>query len=185
MRSLIVPPTVRRRPNREETRLWRLVTQDVTPMNGATPPRPEDLPESIALPQRQARAGVPPRPSPPSPPPAMEAVAVLGLERRLAARLRKGSLAIESRIDLHGHTQAEAHAALNAFITNAFTLERRRVLVITGKGTGHEDGSGVLRRVVPHWLNLPPNREKVLAIGPAGPRDGGEGALYVVLRRRR
>jgi len=59
------------------------------------------------------------------------------------------------------------------------------VLVITGKGLKPDGTLGVLRHGVPHWLNLPPNRERVLAFCHATPADGGEGALYVLLRRPR
>jgi DNA-nicking Smr family endonuclease len=105
-----------------------------------------------------------------------------GLDRRTAERLRKGQIAVEARLDLHGHTQAEAHRALVGFVAGSAAAGRRCVLVITGKGTR---GAGVLRASVPAWLNDPALRPKVLAFAPARPRDGGEGALYVLLRRAR
>ena len=109
---------------------------------------------------------------------------VAGVDRRTAERLKRGRLSIDARLDLHGLTQAEAHRALNAFIAASFEAGRRCLLVITGKGLGREDG-GVLRSKVPHWLNQSPNRARVLAFDYAQPRDGGTGALYVMLRRRR
>jgi len=91
-------------------------------------------------------------------------------------------MAIEARLDLHGMTQDEAHRALARFIARAQDDDRRAVLVITGKGgPGRE---GVLRRAVPRWLAEPPCRARVLAVETAQPRDGGAGALYVLLRRR-
>jgi len=80
-------------------------------------------------------------------------------------------------------TQSEAHAELNSFIAECRMADRRTVLVITGKGSVRE--GGVLRRMVPHWLNQPSLREMVIAIEQATPRDGGAGAYYLLLRRRR
>lgn len=106
------------------------------------------------------------------------------VDRRTAERLRRGKLVIDDRIDLHHHTQDEAHRALTQFILGASGAGCRCVLIITGKGAVSQ-GGGVLRRQVPHWLNLPPLRPCVLAISQAKPEHGGAGALYVLLRRRR
>ena len=92
---------------------------------------------------------------------------------------------IEGRIDLHGLTQAEAYRALAAFFAGCREAGRRCVLVITGKGLGADGSVGVLRSAVPRWLNEAANRVHVLAYAYATPRDGGEGALYVLLRRTR
>lgn len=81
-------------------------------------------------------------------------------------------------------TRKEAHAALAAFLAETHGTGKRCVLVITGRGQG-ANSEGVLRREVPRWLREPPHRERVLAFVPARPKDGGEGALYVLLRRRR
>lgn len=107
-----------------------------------------------------------------------------GLDRRQAERLSRGRLPIEGRLDLHGMTQAEAHTRLNAFIARAAAANKRCVLVITGKGL-YRDGLGVLREAVPRWLNESPNREHLLAFDYAQQRDGGLGALYVLLKRKR
>ena len=90
-------------------------------------------------------------------------------------------------LDLHGMTQAAAHAALMRFLHRSQSAGYRLVLVVTGKGRP-EDGlrpgdRGVLRRMVPHWLGLPEARAVVLGWDQAGPRQGGAGALYVRLRR--
>ena len=85
------------------------------------------------------------------------------------------------RIDLHGRTQSEAHAALLSFLHRAQAAGARFVLVITGKGLA---GGGILREQVPRWLNQPPNRGRVLAFDYAQAQHGGMGALYVLLKRQ-
>jgi DNA-nicking Smr family endonuclease len=113
---------------------------------------------------------------------------VSGLDRRQALRLRRGQLAIEARLDLHGMTQVEAHRALAGFVARSHAAGKRVLLVVTGKGTRQgDDGSpsGVLRRTVPRWLAEPALRPLVLATASAVRRDGGDGALYLLLRRIR
>jgi DNA-nicking Smr family endonuclease len=105
------------------------------------------------------------------------------LDRRQKQRLARGTQPIDARMDLHGTTQAEAHAALLRFLRRSQVDGARFVLVITGKGTGG-DGRGVLQRQVPLWLNLPEFRRYVIGFEKAGPAHGGEGALYVRVRRR-
>ena len=77
-----------------------------------------------------------------------------------------------------------ACAELVALVGNAQAAGKRGVLVITGKGRA-DQGYGVLRRAVPTWLNQPPNRARIIAVHDAQPRDGGSGALYLLLRKRR
>ncbi len=101
--------------------------------------------------------------------------------RRSVAR---GKEAIDARLDLHGLTQAQAHSTLSRFLRDASARGARLVLVITGKGS--RDGErGVLKRQVPHWLELPEFRSLVIGFEDAGVRHGGEGALYVRIRRMR
>jgi DNA-nicking Smr family endonuclease len=113
-----------------------------------------------------------------------------GVDRRTANRLRRGQLPIDGELDLHGFKQAQAHQTLDRFIGKAAREGRRCLLVITGKGAraGVEKGwrgAGVLREAVPGWLNDPANRDRILSFCHAQPRDGGDGALYVLLKRRR
>lgn len=109
-----------------------------------------------------------------------------GLDKRTNMRLIKGQLPIEATLDLHGHTLITGQRAFEAFIKSAFLNEKRCVLVITGKGLHLNTGDvGVLRQNVPVWLNGPALRPKVLAFSYATQNDGGQGALYVLLKRRR
>ncbi len=108
-----------------------------------------------------------------------------GLDKRTAARLKRGQLPVEARIDLHGLTRDEARRALEGFLGSAHEAGKRCVLVITGKGLRASGETGVLRDAVPRWLNQAPIRPRILAFRPAPPRDGGAGALYVLLKRKR
>jgi DNA-nicking Smr family endonuclease len=112
------------------------------------------------------------------------------MDARTHARMTRGKMAPEARIDLHGMTLAEAHPELIRFVLNAQGDGMRLVLVITGKGKDRDDGLpiprrvGALRHQVPQWLRLPPLGPAVLQVTPAHQRHGGDGALYVYLRRR-
>jgi len=159
-----------RKPTAEERALWREAMRGVESYGG----RPRDpAPASASS-------------HPVAAPPRVKAKAEMprgGLDRRSAERLRRGEMEIAARLDLHGMTQEEAHRALIRFLEGSYEAGRRAVLVITGKG--RPDAEGVLRRAVPRWLAEPRCRAVVLASSPARPRHGGEGALYVLLRRKR
>lgn len=107
-----------------------------------------------------------------------------GTDRVHLRRLRRGQPEPDWEIDLHGLTAREARAALRAAIAEAYAEGARCGLVIHGRGHGSEAGA-VLREGVPEWLTAPPTGARVLAFTPALPRDGGEGATYVLLRRLR
>ena len=195
-----------RAPNPAEDELWRQVTSDVEPLKrqDISPDGPRDGPSgdppgdpsgaaaheagTAAKPGKPAaRKRTPPPllPLPPSPPPAEPELRhgeAPGLDRRTRTRLRRGQVDIDATIDLHGLTRTEAHRALYAFLEGAQEAGRRSVLVITGKGSR---GEGVLRDSVPHWLNAEPNRRMIRAFSHAAPKDGGQGALYVLLKRRK
>ncbi len=176
----------------DDAGLWDHVTRDVAPLQGrrqppAKPPPP--APKKAAKPAEKKPIAKP-QPAAPPPPakraelPPLAPGAPAGLDKRTAQRLKRGQLTIDGRLDLHGMTQAEAHGALTAYLERAQGVTRRCILVITGKGRVSENG-GVLRVMAPRWLNAPANRARVLAIAPAQPKDGGAGALYVLLRRKR
>lgn len=182
----------RRRPlSREERVLWKTVTQSIAPLR-AMPAADDEVPEQdVAAPVAQkspiakktakaapvaASALVKPAVPPPLAP----------LGRRMKQRAARGKDAIEGRLDLHGLTQSEAHGALLRFLRAAVAREARLVLVITGKGKRDSDGGrGVLKRQVPLWLGLPEFRAFVIGFEDAHITHGGEGALYVRLRRAR
>lgn len=184
----------------DDIRLWRTAMREVRPLAGdraaPAPTAAPDLSPPAANIGKEGAArknvGTKPVPTAPARParlPALKHGVTPGLDKRRAERLRRGQLSVEGRIDLHGMTQEAARRALDAFLAASYAAERRMLLVITGKGlrpnARAEDATGVLRRAVPRWLNESPNRERVLAFTHAQPRDGGSGALYVLLRRRR
>jgi DNA-nicking Smr family endonuclease len=124
----------------------------------------------------------------PRTPAPVEGPTLAPLGRRQRQRLGRGSLEIDRRIDLHGKTQSEAHGALLRFLRAAQRDGARYVLVITGKGTRAVDewsARGVLKRQVPLWLAQPEFRAIVVGFEDAHIGHGGEGALYVQVRRAR
>jgi DNA-nicking Smr family endonuclease len=182
----------RRRVSDEEEALWRHVTRTVTPLRrhrkDAAANATEAVTETAAKPSRapSRRSTVAaPKPVPPTRS-AVQEPALAPLDRRTRQRLTRGTQDIHARLDLHGRTQSEAHAALLRFLHRAQAQGAKTVLVITGKGGAGAAGErGVLKRQVPHWLALPEFRSLVVGFGPAGAGHGGEGALYVQVRRGR
>jgi len=182
------PPSRRRALSEEERALWDAVARQFKPLKrprvtkaqvtkGQVTPRLEPTAKHPML----ARL-VTPASAVPAAKPVVPALAPLG--RRERARLSRGRSEIEARLDLHGMTQMRAHRALSNFLQRAHHDGLTFVLVITGKGkTGGE--RGVLRRQVPQWLSLPEFRGFVVGFEEAHIGHGGEGALYVRIRRAR
>lgn len=105
------------------------------------------------------------------------------IEKPVHRKLTSGRVALEARIDLHGMAEAEAHAVLLDFLRRSWRGGARHVLVITGKGSS--GGSrGVLKRMVPRWLSQPDFAAYVAGHAQAGRGHGGEGALYIRLKRQ-
>ena len=184
-------------PDVEDLRLWAIVSSTVRPL---APPRTSPLP-LVGREEREARrvgesdtatkaANTKPSARHPHPTAAPHRPALPARGRELPAdvdpnlhrRLARGRESLAARIDLHGMTQDAARAALTGFVRRAVDDGWRAVLVITGKGVS---GDGVLRRRVPDWLADPPIREHVAGVSEAHRRHGGEGALYVALKRKR
>lgn len=199
-------------PTEAELDLWRTVVRDATPLPGerrTTGKARNPVPAPAPSPATVVTAPVKPHHPVHVPIPAAERLAemlrgaplsqkgkvhvhlapsVLGrvtsVDKRTDEKLRKGKMAIDGRIDLHGMTQSEAHDALIGFIRRSHAAGRRNVLVITGKGQMPR-GEGVLRLSVPRWLREAAIGRLVLSIHQAQPQHGGGGAYYVLLRRRR
>ncbi len=186
--DLSAPPRRKRNLSEEERALWESVAKQTKPLRkrplpadaaanlpGAEPPAAK---KSVPAPKLSPSARIAPTPKPEPPP-----LAPLG--RRERSHLSRGRKEIEARLDLHGMTQARANRALSSFLQRAHRDGFTFVLVITGKGrtTGPESERGILRRQVPQWLSLPEFRSLVVGFEEAHIGHGGEGALYVRIRR--
>jgi DNA-nicking Smr family endonuclease len=166
----------------EDRVLWSLVERSTKPLKGRKPVA-EEAPGRDA--KEEKTPGVAPTvtPAAPAPVPPKRQLVSHTLDRPTLEKLSRGKLPIEGRVDLHGMTQSEAHALLLSFLRRAHASGVRYVLVITGKGFS-SGGDGILRRQVPAWLSTPPFRALVSSHDLATRRHGGEGALYVRLRKK-
>jgi DNA-nicking Smr family endonuclease len=103
-----------------------------------------------------------------------------------ASKKSKNHVHFQACLDLHGMTQDQAYEKLVSFIAQSQAQHFRCVLIITGKGRAHTtlwwENLGILKDLVPRWLNEDPNRAHVATYQHACPQDGGEGALYVFLK---
>ena len=180
----------------EEAELWEAVARTARPMHPRIPRAPEADPPPAAPPEPPPRsllaafsvgekAAAAPRAHVLVP---VLSDAPLRMDAKTHARMTRGKLAPEARLDLHGMTLAEAHPELIRFLLNAQSAGLRLVLVITGKGKQVYEPVprpiGALRHQVPHWLRLPPLSHVVQQVSEAHLKHGGGGALYVYLRRR-
>jgi DNA-nicking Smr family endonuclease len=136
-----------------------------------TPKKPRAAPA-------RASSSPPPSPTPRQPSP---------LTRKERSRIARGRDSIAARLDLHGMTQTQAHRALHRFVCGVHDKGGGVILVITGKGRAASPDSerGVLRRQVPHWLASAEFRDLVSGFESAHIGHGGDGALYVRVRRSR
>ena len=182
------PPRRKRGLSEEERALWESVAKQVKPLRKRRASKPSvvstEADSKVApKPAASSRHVAPARivaPSKPEPPP----LAPIG--RRERSHLSRGRKEIDARLDLHGMTQTRAHRALFGFLQRAHHDGLTFVLIITGKGKlGAESERGVLRRQVPQWLGLPEFRSLVVGFEEAHIGHGGEGALYVRVRRSR
>lgn len=130
--------------------------------------------------KQPAKAKTPAAPPAPKPPKTSG-----GLDGNTQRKLVRGELAPTAKIDLHGMTEAAAHGALTAFVLSAHRRGDRLVLVVTGKGSAStKSAGGVLKQMVPRWLDEAPMVKIIAEKRWAHRRHGGEGALYVYLRKR-
>ena len=174
----------RRRLSDEERTLWNRITRSVAPLRRRVV-EPGDAASTAGKTRGIPAVRVHPPVRTPAPP-ARPAQSIESLDRKLKRRLARGAVEIDARLDLHGKTQSQAHAALLRFLHKAQGNGARFVLVITGKGARADGGErGVLKRQVPLWLRLPEFHGYVASVEDAHVGHGGEGALYVRIRRQR
>lgn len=161
------------KPSLEDQKIWENVTRSVTAYSTK---------KEKTAPPRSARHTPKPKPAPPtrredpvSPKPFL-------FDPATAKALKRGKMRVEARLDLHGLSQEKALSRLESFISDAVAAQKRTLLVITGKGRLSSSG-GILRRMLPLWLEKPFLKKYVLAFSEARPEHGGSGAFYIRLRK--
>lgn len=175
----------------EERELFEATLEDAKPLK-KSPRRPKKKKKTAPSTPAQKPAKPEPRPAKIVRPPAV------GIDGNTADRLRKGLLAPQARLDLHGLSERDAHCALVTFVRSARARKLRLVLIVTGKG-GLKDGRrsdddpfdlglnmqarGILRLMTPRWLREPGLSDAIADVREAHTRHGGAGALYVYLRK--
>jgi len=185
----------RRRLSNDEQALWTALARTVRPLRptarAVIAPATPSMEELIDLPvvKGSGKTRLTPPPSrmivaPPVRTPA--AVLDSGWERRI----RSGTISPDMSIDLHGHTLSMAHARLNQAIAQALTRDVRVLLVVTGKppksaGAGGASRRGAIRGEIGHWLETSPYADRIASVRIAHPRHGGDGAIYLILRRKK
>jgi DNA-nicking Smr family endonuclease len=177
-------------PEGEGDELFAAALKDAKPLRGGrraktTTAQPPAMPspQPVVTPRPSAR-------KPSAPLPELKPETRAHPDRSTAEKMRRGQMAVEATLDLHGMTLARAEPALAAFLVNAQAQGLRLVLVVTGKGTkvDRETGriaEGAIRREFPHWLNAEKNRGRIVAFRSAHVRHGGGGAFYVLLKKIR
>lgn len=180
--------------SQEELQLWRHIMQQTEPLHAHEPDyavhpaisrkeeraAPADIPVIFPAAVANKRA-VSHHPSP------LAKGHYAGVDRNTALRFKRGRMGIDATLDLHGLTREEAQGRLIRWIAQAYAAQARCLLVITGKGKRAEpwarESEGVLRQLLPVWLNEPEMRRMVLAFDHARVQHGGEGAYYILLKR--
>lgn len=185
----------RKPPRLKDWHLWTEVTRTVSPLHperlkkeaseALTPPGPAGPVETPVKPRVNGHTAPPPLTLPRV---AMHAPEK-PIEPKLNRKLRRGHIPIDATVDLHGLRQDEAHAALRRFITARHARGDRTVLVVTGKGLkktgwGQIEQKGVLRYMLPLWLSEKTLSPLVAGWQEAAREHGGEGAVYVRLKRQ-
>ncbi|PWL19550.1 DNA mismatch repair protein MutS [Falsochrobactrum shanghaiense] len=174
----------------EDRILWETVAKTATPLAGKKSAEPEDwldLKQSAQKPQKPPMPGTVQAPNnaqePKKPRSAPNETPLHNFDPPTHRKISKGRVQIEARIDLHGLTQNEAHELLYGFLLDAHARGLKHVMIITGKGRSF-GSAGILRQAVPHWFSTPMFRLLVSAYEDAARHHGGDGALYVRLRRQ-
>ncbi|MEQ8480765.1 MAG: Smr/MutS family protein [Hoeflea sp.] len=178
----------------EDRIIWARVVRTVDPLPGKSVDDEEwfvaESGNPNPLPANDPPASGPPKmrtivePATSDPKAGLKPVRKHPIEKPVVRKLARGRLPIDGKIDLHGLTQSEAHNLLFDFLARAHERGLRHVLVITGKGSSH-GSQGVLKRVLPEWLAKPEFRFLISGHENAARGHGGEGALYIRLRRER
>jgi DNA-nicking Smr family endonuclease len=181
--SLSRQPTIEYQSDDEDGRLFRETIGPVTPVRGDRvqpfAPKPKPFPTRREREPEWAQTGS-------ADVPLLTTGDIMshvssGLQTGVLRKLRQGQFGIDAEIDLHGYTVAEAKNLLDRFLRDGISEGCRCVHIIHGKGYRSEGDRPILKNKINLWLRQHPD---VLAFCTARPRDGGTGAVYVLLRRR-
>lgn len=183
----------------EEAEVWALVARTVTPLekrrpaaaSAATVPTPPKTVVFPPAPPKKVKGRVPP-PLPPKPvvPAKPKVDAPLHLDGSWEKRISKGTLIPDFSLDLHGSNLDQAYVRLMHGLTQAKAMGARVVLIVTGKprpvdAMDRGSARGAIRAKITDWLAASDHGHDIVAIRGAHRRHGGQGAIYVVLRKRR
>ncbi len=174
-------PSRSRRLTEQDRAAWASYVRHVSAYSGRELPLPP--PPIAAMPTEP----IPPQKAAPSARPKVAPPALVtgehpaGLDKSTWNRFRSGKLSAARTLDLHGKTAQSAFHALERFLVSAHADQLRCVEIITGRGSGEH--GGVIRRELPHWLNLPALRPLVLAA--SHPHAQNPGSTRVLLRRHK
>ena len=163
-------------PAAKKPRSKPLVKEDAAPLFAEALAREKPAPQKEEVP---VLSSPPVQAAAPSPPLAIARKEPLDL--RVERNMSLGDVVIEGRLDLHGKTEQEAYDSFSSFIETQHARGKRMLLIVTGKG---QDGQSVLRFNLPRWCDVPPFAERVMAVRTAALHHGGDGAYYVLLRKR-
>lgn len=181
-----------RRLSPEEQALWKALAKTVRPLRRARP-KPvvvteEPTPKAETPPAPRVRGRVPPARKP-DPPAVRRPAPVPVLDSSWEKKIRGGRLVPDLSVDLHGLNLAAAHLRLDRLLGEAVMSDARVLLVVTGKPRSHrplpgESGKrGAIRAEIGDWLARSPYAGRIASVRSAHPRHGGEGAIYLILRR--
>ncbi len=175
-----------RRLSAEERALWARLAQSVRPYRAISAPARPEAPPSPPLPAPQSLTRAPILPALPQPARRPAAVLDNGWEKQI----KRGALVPDMAIDLHGHSLSAAHTRLDQALAAARMHDVRVLLVVTGKpraaremGAGGQRGA--IRAEISRWLDSSPHADAIASVRTAHPRHGGDGALYIILRRKK
>lgn len=180
-----------------EQAAWAHLAASVKPLPGKKRPSPPakregELPKvaggaSVAAPSAKPKPALKPRRAPPAPPPPP---AIPGaLDSHWERRMKGGRLDPDLTLDLHGHTLDTAYDRIMAGLDQARMMDARVVLVIAGRErpvdpADRMERRGAIRAKLLDWLAASRHSGAIAAVRKAHIRHGGEGALYLILKRR-
>ena len=167
----------------EDMKLWNAVTETVKPLDSKTPAKKA---EHVSLRKKLTLEVRPSRHSPDFDYTVCDPLTegdLHAMDKKTGQRFKAGAMQIDARLDLHGYTLDKAFEVLKNFIHEQSRRNSRCLLLITGKGGML--GRGVLKAEMPVWMNSAEIRSLILSYTTAQPKDGGDGAFYILLKRNR